>query len=180
MESLHKALRFRSWIKRRKKSNYIILKEDYILCAFKDDCQICYFVLQNCNTTTINCLLSEFSTVTIRLITWRNMGHGLHDGRNEMANVLQLGLWQIKDLIDGIKVKVPWTMFQQSLVSGAWRYRDGLGRQENYGGEERAVCEKPHHLAAQQENSRVVGREALQRSRDKSSITALLDGMLSC
>lgn len=71
--------------------------------------------------------------------------------------MLQLGLWQIEDLIGAVKIKVPRARCQLGLVRRLGGNGDGAGRQQDRRGEARTACEQPHHLAAQQENRRVLG-----------------------
>lgn len=85
------------------------------------------------------------------------MGHGLHEGCDEMADMLQLSLWQIEDLIGAVKIKVPRARCQLSLVRRPGGNGNGAGQQEDGRGEARTVGQQPHQLAAQQENRRVLG-----------------------
>lgn len=87
-------------------------KEDYILCAFKVNCQGYYSVLyDSCQTRTRDCP-SELTSIGFSLITRCYVGHWLQDDRDEMSHVLKLCLWQIQDLIGRIKIKVPGAVWQ--------------------------------------------------------------------
>lgn len=159
-----------------RKINHIVFKGFSILCAFKDACQSLLVILYyRIVTKPQHKRVSGLPSVTICLITWCYVGHGLQNSSDEMSHVLKLCLWQIKDLIGCIKIKVPCAMCQQSLIRGRWRNRDRLGQQQNNRGEQGAVCKQLDDLATKQENGRVLGREAVQRSWDKLPIMVLLD-----
>lgn len=162
MKSVRKALRFRSWINIRKKRRTNCWLLDLLFCTSprqKD-------------------LVLGLSSGTICLITWCYVGHGQQESSDEMPHVLKLALWQIKDLIDRIEVKIPRAVCKQSFVRGIWRNGDWFGRQQKHRWKQGAGFKQPHHLATKQEDGRLLRWECVQRGRDKRPIAALLDRML--
>lgn len=161
-ESIHKLLRLRSWIIRE--TTMMFWKKITRFARLK--MPACFIIHQN-------------PVAVARLITWGYVSHGLQESCKEMSHVPKLCLWEIKDLIDGIKMKLSRTSGQQSPAGEAWWNRQRLGRQQKHRGEQGTVCEQLHHLAAKQEDGRVLRREPVQWSRDKWAIVALLLRRLS-
>lgn len=160
-ESGHKLLRLRSWIIRETTS--IFWKK--IMHFGRLKLPACFVIRQN-----------PFAAC---LITWGYVGHGLQESCEEMSHMSKLFLWEIKDLIDAIKMKLSRTSGQQSPATEVWWIRQWLGRQQKHRGEQGPVCKQLHHLAAKQEDGRVLRREPVQWSRDKWAIVALLLRSLS-
>lgn len=127
------------------------------------------------------CFITRQNPVDLCLITWAYVGHGLQESCEEMSHVPKLCLWEIKDLIDGIKMKLSQTSGQHCPAGEVWWNRQRLGRQQKYRGEQGTVWEQLHHLAAKQEDGGVLRRESVQWSRDKWAIvTLLLRGLGLC
>ena len=91
-----------------------------------------------------------------------------------MSHVPELRFREIKDLIDGIKMKLSGTSGQQRPAGEVWWNRQRLGRQQKHRGEQGPVCEQLHHLATKEKDGRVLRREPVQWSRHKRAIAALL------
>lgn len=155
-ESVHKLLRLRSWI----------IRETTLMFWKK----ITHFARLEMPA----CFITRQNPVALCLITWGYVGHGLQESCEKMSHVPKLCLWEIKDLIDSIKMKLSQTSGQQSPAREAWWNRQRLGRQQKHCGEQGTVCEQLHHLAAKQEDGRVLRREPVQWSRNKWAIVALL------
>ena len=111
-------------------------------------------------------------------LTWHNVGHGLQKDGDKMPHVVKLWLWQIKDLIGCIKVKVPRAMGQRGLISGQWRNWDRLGQQQKHGRELGAFFEQLHHLATEQKNCSVLRGQVVQSGWDEFPVIVLLDRRL--